>query len=212
MELTDIQKQVVTYIQNKKDWATIVEIADTIGVHPNSVRSAVTSLTEAGMLERQQYRDGKKGRPTFIFRARKGRFTMIKDAMRAMESASDDEQQILEALITGRYEGKLEGSENLPDDVVEFLKNVDVESYRDGEEIHVTACPFRELNDGKAGYTCRIHRMIIQQAIGQRGVVQLSPLHQNGECRIRIKEIGVRPEGEAAEPAQVAVPNCIPAC
>ena len=190
MELTDIQKQVLTYIQNKKDWATIVEIADVIGVHPNSVRGAVTGLTDDGVLERQQYRDGKKGRPTYIFRARQGRFTMLKDALRTMESASDDEQHILEALITGKYEGSLEKSENLPDDVVNFLKNVDVESYRDGDEIHVTACPFRELNDGAAGYTCRIHRMIIQQAIGARGIVQLSPLHENGECRIRIKEIG----------------------
>ncbi|MCI6574646.1 MAG: hypothetical protein PT944_04700 [Actinomycetaceae bacterium] len=189
MELTDIQKQVLRYIQNKKDWATIAEIAEDVDAHPNSVRAAVTTLTDDGVLERKQYRDGKKGRPTYIFRARQGRFTMLKDALRAMESATDDEQHILEALISGRYEGSLEESEDLEADVVEFLKNVDVDSYEENHEVHVTSCPFREINDGQAGYTCRIHRMIIQQAIGSRGLVQLSPLHANNECRIRIKEI-----------------------
>ena len=189
MELTDIQKQVLRYIQNKKDWATISEIADDVDVHPNSIRAAVTALADSGVLERKQYRDGKKGRPTFIFRARQGRFTMLKDALRAMESATDDEQHILEALISGRYEGSLEESENLESDVVEFLKNVDVDSYEADNEIHVTACPFREINEGKPGYTCRIHRMIIQQAIGSRGLVQLSPLHADNECRIKIKEV-----------------------
>ncbi|MDY5588769.1 MAG: hypothetical protein SPF30_02260 [Arcanobacterium sp.] len=191
MELSDIQKQVLTYIQNKKDWATIVEIADNVAVHPNSVRAAVATLTDHGILERMQHRDGKKGRPTYIFRARQGRFTMLKDALRAMESATDDEQRILEALISGKYEGSLEQSEDLESDVVEFLKHVDVDSYQDGDEIHVTACPFRELNEGQAGYTCRIHRMIIQQALGSRGLVQLSPLHANNECRIRIKDTGI---------------------
>lgn len=194
MELSDIQKQVVTYIQNKKDWATIVEIADSLDVHPNSVRAAVTYLTDEGILERKQHRDGARGRPTFVFRARGGRFTMLRDALKAMENATEDEQNILEALITGRYGGVLEDSEDLHADVVDFLKNLDVESYKDNDEIHVTACPFRELNDGKAGYTCRIHRMIIQQAIGSSGLVQLSPLHANNECRIRIKLTNAEPK------------------
>lgn len=202
MELTDIQKQVLTYIQDKKDWATIVEIADFVDVHPNSVRNALITLTDNGVLERKQFRDGKKGRPTFIFRVRQGHLTVLKDAFRAMESASPEEQQILEALVSGSYEGRLADSENLRDDIVDFLKNIDVESYRAADEIHVTACPFRELNHGQAGYTCRIHRMIIQQAIGDRGLVQLSPLHANGECRIRIKDFGMAPAAASAAPAE----------
>lgn len=194
MELSDIQKQVVTYIQNKKDWATIVEIADSLSVHPNSVRAAVTYLTDEGILERKQHRDGARGRPTFVFRARSGRFTMIRDALKAMESASEDEQKIIEALITGRYGGALENSEDIHADVVKFLKYLDVESYKDNDEIHVTACPFRSLNGGKAGYTCRIHRMIIQQAVGSSWLVQLSPLHADNECRIRIKLTNTEPK------------------
>lgn len=188
MELSDLQKQILTYIENKKDWATIVEMAEHIGVHPNSVRACVTAMADNDVLERKIYRNGRKGRPTYLFRARGGRFTMLKDALKAMENATDDEQAILEALITGRYEGKLEDSENIDSDIIDFLKNVDVEAYQEGDEIRVTSCPFREINEGHAGYTCRIHRMIIQQAIGNRGIVQLSPLHSDGECHIRIKE------------------------
>ena len=187
MELNDIQKEVLTYIQNKKDWATIVEVADVVGVHPNSVRAAVTALEKNRILEKKNYRNGKKGRPTFLFRARDGRFTMLRDALHAMESATNDEQDIIEALITGKYQGRLENAEDVQGDVIEFLKGIDVESHKEDDEIRVTHCPFRELNDGKPGYTCRIHRMIIQQAVGSRGIVQLSPLHADNECRIRIK-------------------------
>ncbi|MCI7552128.1 MAG: hypothetical protein PUK40_01375 [Actinomycetaceae bacterium] len=188
MEISDIQKRVLRYIQKKHDWCTVSEIAEGMDVHTNSIRAALTKLSDKGILEKQQHRDGKRGRPTYVFRARNGRYTALRDAMVAFDGASPEEQLILEALITGKFEGVLEDTKDLQPSIVSFLKTIDVDSYLDDDQIHVTACPFRELNGGEVGYTCRIHRLLIQQAIGGRGVVQLTPLHSNGECRIMIRE------------------------
>ena len=188
MELNDIQKQVLAQVQARHDWVSIADLAANIDVHPNSVRNAVTQLTDANLLERKQAHNGKRGRPTFLFRARDGQYTVLKGVLMAMEGATTDEQDILEGLITGRFEGALEDSENLLPDIVKFLKTVDVTAYEENDEVHVTACPFREMNGGEVGYSCRLHRAIIQQAIGSRGKVLLSPLHSESECRIKIQE------------------------
>ncbi|MFC5370831.1 hypothetical protein [Arcanobacterium bovis] len=187
MKLSEIQKSILSYLQQKEDWATIVEIADTLEVHPNSARSAVTKLTNGGMLERSQQRDGKKGRPTFVFRARTGRFPVLREAIATIEHSSEQEKAIVEALISGKYEGILENEEDLMSAIMDFLAKIDIECYEEDGKVYVSSCPLRN-GDDIPGFTCRMHRMIIQQAVGKRGTVMLSPVRVDGECRLSVRE------------------------
>ncbi|MBM7824599.1 putative ArsR family transcriptional regulator [Arcanobacterium pluranimalium] len=188
MKLSEIQKSILSYLQKKEDWVTILEIAETLQVHPNSARSAVTKLTNGGMLERSQHRDGKKGRPTFVFRARTGRFPVLREAIATIEHSTEQEKAIVEALISGKYEGILENEEDLMSAIMEFLERIDIECYEEDGKVYVSSCPLRNMDDDIPGFTCRMHRMIIQQAVGKRGTVLLSPVRVDGECRLSVRE------------------------
>lgn len=188
MRLSDIQKSVLNYLQEQEDWKTIIDIADSLFVHPNSARSATTKLTTNGLIERGQQRDGKKGRPTFVFRARTTRFNVLHDAFHSIEQASEEEKSIIESVISGKFENALAHSLNLVQDLADFLRNLGIETNTSKNTLTVEPSIFSKIEHNIPGFASRVIRVISQQAVGQRASVTLSPNYIRGECVLTVNE------------------------
>lgn len=188
MRLSDIQKAVLNYLQEQEEWKTVIEIADALFVHANSARSATTKLTDNGLIERSQQRGGKKGRPTFVFRARTTRFNVLHDAFRSIEQASEEEKNIIESLIAGRFENTLADDVSLTQGLSNFLEGLGISTKIAKNTLTVEPGIFNKIERGIPGFASRVIRVISQQAVGQRGSVTLSPNYIKGECILTINE------------------------
>ncbi len=189
MKLSDIQKSVLSFLQEREEWTSIVEIADSLFVHPNSARSATTKLTNYGLIERNQQRDGYKGRPTFVFRARTTRFNVLHDAFRLIEHASENEKNIIESLISGIYENILRDEHDIVKGLVRFFRDQNINTKSHHNTLEIELAHFHDIETEIPGFTSRVYRLIAQQAVGTRAAITLGPNYLNGECSLTVKPL-----------------------
>ncbi|WP_353066047.1 hypothetical protein [Arcanobacterium hippocoleae] len=174
MRLSDIQKSVLDYLQRADDWCSIRDIAKELDVHPNSARLAVTKLTNATLIERIEMRDGAKGRPRLMFRSRTGKFNVLHDAFRSIEHATEIEKEIIESLISGKYEGCIAHEPDLVQALADFLKAHEVDVQVSGKNIIIAPEQYSEIEDEIPGFSGRVYRVLAQQAVGESAVITLS--------------------------------------
>lgn len=186
MRLSDIQQAVLDYLQRSDEWYSINDIAEHLQVHMNSARLAATRLTNIGLIERKQQRDGKKGRPTLVFRARAGKFNVLYDAFRSIERATETEKEIIENVISGKYENCLEHETDLVTSLAEFLATLDVSAQISGRNIVITPEKYSEIDQEIPGFSGRVYRVVAQQAVGKRATVTLNPELLDGHCVLTV--------------------------
>lgn len=175
MRLSDIQQAVLECLQYSDEWYSIQDIAQQLQVHTNSVRLAATKLTNIGLIERKQQRDGKKGRPTLVFRARAGKFNVLYDAFRSIERATETEKEIIENVISGKYENCLEHETDLISALSAFLGTLGVTAEISERSIVITPEKYSEIDREIPGFSARVYRVVAQQAVGKRASVILNP-------------------------------------
>lgn len=185
--LTFAQQRVLTSVNSHDDWVTIGDIAEELNLHKNSVRAAIDGLVDRHLIERSQHRTGGRGRPSWIYRSIQKGSSKLRDAVAALEGASEEERRLLEALLTSRHVGSTEAKGNTTEALISFLAKFDMKAEATNEDIEITSCPFRDINNGQPSYACRLHRIVMEQAVGDSAKVRLRPLDSEGKCHLVLR-------------------------
>ncbi len=163
---------------------SIVQIAERLHVHPNTVRFHLDTLTEAGQVERAEVAPAGPGRPALLFRARRRmdpggprNYRLLADILTSSLAADPD--PAARATEAGRAWGRHlvdppASSPGFTDDeaigglitILEGLGFAPEQRFTDGRrQIGLRHCPFLELVDTRASVVCPVHLGLMQGAM-----------------------------------------------
>jgi predicted ArsR family transcriptional regulator len=194
---------------------SIIDIADVLGVHPNTVRFHLDGLVGEGQVEQVETARRGPGRPPLMFRAvrqmdRGGtRHYKLLAEILSMGFASDADASA-KAQAAGRawgqkVEAKLDppqGPVTSADDAVERLVDVldelgfapEVRTYDGEKRVGLRHCPFLELAETGSRVVCPIHLGLMQGALETWAapvtVDRLDPFVEPDLCLAHLKPVG----------------------
>ncbi|MTE15196.1 helix-turn-helix transcriptional regulator [Nocardia aurantiaca] len=202
---------------------SILELADRLALHPNTVRFHLDALVSAGQAERVQLPRTGPGRPPQMFRAHSGmdpagprNYRLLADVLVTQLAADPDAAG--RALEAGRAWGRrlaapagtapptarqaVEGLVHTLDELG-FAPEADT----DGSEIRLRHCPFLDMTTTRTAVVCPIHLGLMQGALAAQTapitVDELEPFTEPGLCLAHISVTGPQaithtPPGPAA--------------
>jgi len=173
-------------VQAADEPLSIAQIADELGVHPNTVRFHLDTLVEEGRVEHTEPDHKGRGRPALMFRAirqmdRGGtrRFRLLAEILSIGFAADADPSG--KALAAGRAWGQrlrpaeppVEPAdvEESTDQLVDMLDELGFEPEQLGpdaagrEQLGLRHCPFLELAEASTEVVCPIHLGLMQGAL-----------------------------------------------
>lgn len=196
---------VLRLLQEAPGALTIVEIADRLGVHANTVRFHLDTLLESGQVERVETDRRAPGRPPLSFRAAHRmdpagprQYGLLAELL--VESLADDPQRTSRALEAGRAWGRRQVSRDASEAVgadaravsrlLGLLDEIGFAPERQrGEDqayIGLRHCPFLELAHTRPEIVCSIHLGLMQGATEGSGspvtVDRLEPFAEPDLC------------------------------
>lgn len=165
---------------------SIAQIADELGVHPNTVRFHLDTLVEEGRVENTEPDHKGRGRPALMFQAirqmdRGGtrRFRLLAEILTAGLAADQDPGA--KALAAGRAWGRRlrpldhpadpADAEESTEHLVDMLDELGFEPERlepdnaGQEQLGLRHCPFLELAENSTDVICPIHLGLMQGAL-----------------------------------------------
>lgn len=177
---------VLRLVQAADEPLSIAQIADELGVHPNTVRFHLDTLVEEGRVEHTEPDHKGRGRPALMFRAirqmdRGGtrRFRLLAEILTIGLAADSDPSG--KALAAGRAWGhRLRplhqptgpvDAEESTDHLLEMLDELGFEPERlepdatGDEQLGLRHCPFLELAETSTQVVCPIHLGLMQGAL-----------------------------------------------
>ena len=181
------------------------QIADTLGLHANTVRPHLDRMREVGLLEVITDAQGSVGRPQH-------RYSLAADApslgfeppafpvlaQMLLRLAATAEVPAADAVEAGREQGAAAGAASRPagtcaEALTQELATLgfDPESVvdDDGATIAFTRCPFRELAEANPDLVCSLHRGLVEGFIESRGDGAVVAFHDLGDrtpCQVEI--------------------------
>lgn len=166
---------------------SITDIAERLGVHPNTVRFHVDTLATNGQIERVNAEPRRPGRPPQLFRAVAGmdptgprHYRLLAEVLAdTLRATPDRTQRAIEAgRLWGYQHASAQDAEAGPDDPVDrlvtLLDDVDFAPERsDGNErgedgsahLSLRHCPFLEIAVDHPEVACPIHLGLMQGAL-----------------------------------------------
>ncbi len=161
---------------------TIPQIADELGVHPNTVRFHLDTLVTEGRVERVEPDRRRPGRPPLMFRAVRGmdpggtrRYRVLAEILTS--ALAGDRNASAKALEAGRAWArrvtgptrKAPGAQQSINRLVELLDDLGFAPQRrkaqGQEQIGLRHCPFLELAQDRSAVICPIHLGLMQGAL-----------------------------------------------
>lgn len=193
---------------------SIADIADQLGVHPNTVRFHLDRLVANGQVERVSPQQRVPGRPPQLFRAVAGmdpagprQYRMLAEILAGTLNTADSEQRN-RAVEAGRRWGHQhcaspDTGSGAPDDpidkLVALLDEVGFAPEREAEQqqpaggtarINLRNCPFLELAQDRPQITCPIHLGLMRGAMEAWGspitVDRLDAFVEPGKCVVQL--------------------------
>ncbi len=185
----------------------IAELADRLGVHPNTVRFHLDKLVDGGRVERVRARTASTGRPPQLYQAVRGmdpagprHFKLLARVL--VEALSAHPEPAAEAARAGREWGRARALSDGPDaqrsspshrlvrlmDELGFAPEVSPPQGKETEAawLGLRSCPFLELATDRRAVVCPVHLGIMQGALqGWRADVtvdRLDPFVQPDLC------------------------------
>lgn len=181
------------------------EIADTLGLHPNTVRPHLERMREVGLLEQLTEARGTVGRPQHRYSLapeapalgfEPPAFPVLARMLLRMAAAAAVPAH--DAVEAGREHGALDSArpdrrgsceEALTAELAAL--GFDPESVTDDEALTVafTRCPFRELAEANPDLVCSLHRGLVEGFVEARGdgaVVEFHDLSDRTPCQVEI--------------------------
>lgn len=221
-------------VQAAEEPLSIAQIADELGVHPNTVRFHLDTLVEEGRVEHTQSDHKGRGRPALMFRAirqmdRGGtrRFRMLAEIL-AIGLATDPDPSG-KALAAGREWGRRlrplhdpagpVDAEESTGHLVEMLDELgfqpeQIQPDGDGHEkqLGLRHCPFLELAENAAEVICPVHLGLMQGALeaweAPVTVDRLDPFAQPDLCVAHLKSVDL--DGPRSTPNGVRLAPPVP--
>lgn len=194
--------------------STVPQLAERLGVHPNTVRTRLSAFLQSGLVAREVASAVGRGRPSHVYR--------VTDAGRAAETSIDptfEEYRGLtgafaehlarqsgdhsaQARDVGRAWGAqlarpetgqqaLSSSVEEPDDqVLRLLERLNFSPEPDVQGVALRTCPLLELATQLPDVVCRVHLGLVEGALERYGSadrqVELVPFAEPGACRLRL--------------------------
>jgi predicted ArsR family transcriptional regulator len=180
------------------------QIADTLGLHPNTVRPHLDRMREVGLLEVVTDTQGAVGRPQH-------RYSLAPDApslgfeppafpilsRMLLHLAATADIPAADAVEAGRDHGAAAAAQRGPGTCAEALTlelaslGFDPEAVVEdgGATIAFTRCPFRELAEANPDLVCSLHRGLVEGfalARGDAEVVDFHDLADRTPCQVEI--------------------------
>jgi predicted ArsR family transcriptional regulator len=188
--MPDRRREVLDTLRSSRSAMSIVEIANRLGLHPNTVRFHLRGLVRDGRVDRVEDTRGAPGRPALMFRPHVGmdpggprNYQMLAGALAAVLGAGPDpSSQAIEAgraLGTRLTEGDAESNalatvpaDHATDRLVELLDDLGFAPEHDpagAGPIGLRHCPFLDLVPEHAGVICPLHLGLMQGVLGGLG-------------------------------------------
>jgi len=183
------------------------QIADTLGLHANTVRPHLDRMREVGLLEVVTDTQGAVGRPQH-------RYSLAADApslgfeppafpvlaRMLLRMAGSAQVPAAEAVEAGREQGATAARRRSLGTCAEALTQelaalgFDPESVvdEDGATIAFTRCPFRELAEANPDLVCSLHRGLVEGFLDERGdgeVRAFRDLADRTPCQVEIASV-----------------------
>lgn len=180
------------------------QIAETLGLHANTVRPHLDRMREVGLLDVVTDTQGAVGRPQH-------RYSLAADApslgfeppafpvlaRMLLRMAVSAEVPAADAVEAGREQGATAAQRRFAGTCAEALTQelaalgFDPESVVDeeGATIAFTRCPFRELAEANPDLVCSLHRGLVEGFLGARGdgaVLEFHDLADRTPCQVEI--------------------------
>ncbi|MCV7076571.1 helix-turn-helix transcriptional regulator [Mycobacterium szulgai] len=180
-EPTGRRRGVLRVLRGSRGALSIVEIADELGVHPNTVRFHLDNLVAAGQIERVEPVHRGPGRPPLMFRAvrqmdRGGprHYRILAEILTIGLAAQRDSSA--KALAAGRKWGQTLEAPAHPGDADESIQHLvgvldemgfaPERGMAEGTHtIGLRHCPFLELAEVRTNVVCPIHLGLMQGAL-----------------------------------------------
>jgi predicted ArsR family transcriptional regulator len=176
----DRRQDVLAALRSAGAALTVVQIADRLGIHPNTVRFHLDKLVESGRVERLRTEPGRPGRPAFRFRMAPGmdttgprRYRLLAELLLAEVAHGRHPRARAEA--AGRSWGAALGGpgDARTDDPLDRLASVLADLGFAPEPPEGTApatiglrhCPFLELVPVGPGLVCQVHLGLMRGAL-----------------------------------------------
>jgi predicted ArsR family transcriptional regulator len=169
------------------------EVADTLGLHPNTVRPHLERMREVGLLDVEADTRGSVGRPQHRYSLAPGAptlgleppaFPVLARMLLRMAAAAGVAPE--EALDAGRDQGALSATrpdrtgtceEALLAELAELGFDPAAVTDDAGTTIAFTRCPFQELAEANPDLVCSLHRGLVEGFVQARGDGQVVEFH-----------------------------------
>jgi len=181
-ELGGRREDVLAAVRGAASAVTIAEIADQLGVHPNTVRFHLDTLVADGRVERVEPEHKRPGRPPLMFRAAPGmdpggprHYRLLAEILTV--GLAGDRNASAKALKAGRAWAsrvtrptrKAAGAQESINRLVGLLDDLGFAPQRresGGEaQVGLRHCPFLELAEDTSPVVCPIHLGLMQGAL-----------------------------------------------
>jgi predicted ArsR family transcriptional regulator len=180
------------------------QVAERVGLHPNTVRWHLGVLADAGLVASEVEERRRRGRPRIVYRAtaeateEREDYRLLAAVLAGSLSAAPDGPAAAEA--AGRAWGRYLVERPLPltrvdedaaaEEVVRLLDEHGFRPERDGRTILMHRCPFRDLAEQHGDIVCSAHLGLIRGALEEIGApvtaTRLEPFVEPRLCRARL--------------------------
>jgi predicted ArsR family transcriptional regulator len=183
---------------------TAHELADSLGLHANTVRLHLDRLREAGLVDVEPGHRGTVGRPTHVYSLAPGApglgfdppsYTLLSGLLAALaERVGADHEEATEiGRSWGAEAGKRTRSRSCVKALGAEMSRLGFEPVTETSGVETdmafTHCPFRELAEAYPELVCNLHRGITEGIVGEVGggsVVEFATLYDRDPCRVSV--------------------------
>ena len=180
------------------------ELADSLGLHANTVRLHLDRLREAGLVDVEPVHRGTVGRPTHVYSLAPGApglgfdppsYTLLSGLLAALAERVGADGD--EAAEIGRAWGVEAGHRTRSWSCVKALVGEmerlgfepETETTADLADMAFMRCPFRELAEAYPELVCNLHRGLAEGIVGEVGggtVEDFATLYDRDPCRVTV--------------------------
>lgn len=167
------------------------QLAESVGLHPNTIRWHLGRLTDGGLVEAMPERRHGRGRPSVAYRLTgegvghgRDEYRLLATMLTEVVAADrDGETRAYEAGVRwGRHLRQTE-----PDaELAELFDREGFAAQQNGDRLEMRRCPFYALAEDSPQVICTLHRGIIEGALAEAGadetVERLDPFVEPGLC------------------------------
>jgi len=180
------------------------ELADSLGLHPNTVRLHLDRLREAGLVEVEPVHRGTVGRPTHVYSLAPGApglgfdppsHVLLSGLLAALAErvGADGDEALQIGRAWGVEAGRRARSRSCVKALVAEMARLGfepaTETRGDVADVAFMHCPFRELAEAYPELVCNLHRGIsegIVDEVGGGSVDEFATLYDRDPCRAAV--------------------------